>query len=144
LKLSRNPPGRRFESFFIGLVFLANIQCAIVFIINPSSYIYGFGLEGAAGEQIVRAIGLLFLMWNVPYAFALANPIKRCVSLIEAVIMQAVGLIGETSILWFGGSYPLPIESTLKRFILFDGIGFVFLLLALCFAGKKKLPTAAR
>jgi len=128
----------------IGLVFLANIQCALVFLINPSSYIYGFGLEGAAGEQIVRALGLLFLMWNVPYAFALTNPIKRRVSLIEAVIMQAVGLIGETSILWFGGPYPLPVENTLTRFILFDGIGLIFLLIALWLAGKKKLPTAAR
>ena len=127
----------------IGLVFLANIQCALVFLINPSSYIFGFGLEGVAGEQIVRALGLLFLMWNVPYAFALTNPIKRRVSLIEAVLMQAVGLIGETGILWFGGPYPSPIESTLTRFILFDGIGLIFLLIALWLAGKKKLSTAA-
>jgi hypothetical protein len=100
----------------IGLVFLANIQCALVFLINPSSYIYGFGLEGAAGEQIVRALGLLFVMWNVPYAFALTNPVRHRISLIEAIIMQTVGLIGETSILLIGGPYPLPIESTLERF----------------------------
>ena len=104
----------------------------------------GFGLEGAAGEQIVRALGLLFVMWNVPYAFALANPIKHRVSLIEAAIMQAIGLIGETSILMVGGPYPSPIESTLKRFILFDGIGLVFLLMAVWFARVKKLPTSAR
>jgi len=121
----------------IGFVFIANIQCALVFLINPSSYIFGFGLEGAAGEQIVRALGLLFIMWNVPYAFALANPIKHRVSLIEAVIMQAVGLIGETSILWFGGPYPSPIENTLTRFILFDGVGLVFLLIALWLVSKK-------
>ena len=127
----------------IGFVFLANIQCASVFLINPSSYIFGFGLEGAAGEQIVRALGLLFIMWNVPYAFALANPIKHRVSLIEAVIMQAVGLIGETSILWLGGPYPSPIEHTLTRFILFDGVGLVFLLIALWLVRKNKLLTAA-
>jgi len=127
----------------IGFVFLANIQCASVFLINPSSYIFGFGLEGAAGEQIVRALGLLFIMWNVPYAFALANPIKHRVSLIEAVIMQAVGLIGETSILWFSGPYPSPIENTITRFILFDGVGLVFLLIALWLVRKNKLLTAA-
>ena len=128
----------------IGLVFLVNIQCALVFLFYPSPYMAGFGLEGMAGEQTVRALGLLFIMWNVPYAFALANPIKHRVSLIEAAIMQAIGLIGETSILMVGGPYPSPIESTLKRFILFDGIGLVFLLMAVWFARVKKLPTSAR
>jgi len=127
----------------IGLVFLANIQCALVFLINPSPYIFGFGLDGAAGEQIVRALGLLFVMWNVPYAFALANPIKHRVSLIEAVIMQALGLIGEAGILLIGGPYSLPIENTLTRFILFDGIGLVFLLIALWLVRKENLLTAA-
>ena len=124
----------------IGLVFVINIQCAGVFLLNPSPYMYGFGLEGAVGEQIVRALGLLFIMWNVPYAFALANPIKHRTALIEAVIMQAIGLIGETYILLVGGPYSFPIENTLKRFILFDGIGFVFLLIALLFMMKKKPP----
>ena len=128
----------------IGLVFLINIQCALVFLFNPSPYMVGFGLEGAAGEQIVRALGLLFMMWNVPYAFALVNPKKHRISLIEAVIMQAIGLIGETSILLIGGPYPSPIESTLKRFILFDGIGLVFLLMALWFVRNKKLPISTR
>jgi len=125
----------------IGLVFLVNIQCALVFLFSPSPYMAGFGLEGAAGAQVVRAFGLLFLMWNVPYAFALANPEKHRVSLIEAVIMQAIGLLGETSILLIGGPYPSPIESTLRGFILFDGIGLVSLLTALWFAGKKDLLT---
>jgi hypothetical protein len=128
----------------IGLVFLINVQCALVFLFDPSPYMVGFGLEGMAGEQTVRAFGLLFLMWNVPYAFALANPIKHRISLIEAVIMQAIGLIGETSILLIGGPYPSPIESTLRCFILIDGIGLVFLLMALWFARVKKLPTLAR
>lgn len=127
----------------IGLVFLANTQCALVFLIDPSPYIVGFGLDGAAGEQIVRALGLLFVMWNVPYAFALVNPIKHRVSLLEAVIMQALGLIGETGILLIGGPYPFPIEHTLTRFILFDGIGLAFLLTALWLVKKEKLLTAA-
>ncbi len=128
----------------IGLVFLVNIQCAGVFLFDPSPYLVGFGLEGAAGEQTVRAIGLLFIMWNVPYAFALADPVKHRISLIEAVIMQAIGLIGETSILLIGGPYPSLIESTLKRFILFDGIGLVFLVIALWFVRVDKSLTAAR
>jgi len=93
---------------------------------------------------MVRAMGLLFVMWNVPYAFALVNPVKHRISLIESVIMQAIGLIGETSILLIGGPYPSPIENTLKRFILFDGIGLVFLLMAVWFARVKKSPTSTR
>jgi len=128
----------------IGLVFIINIQCAIVFIVGPSHYMYGFGLDGAAGAQTVRAFGLLFIMWNVPYAFALVNPKKYRVSLIEAVIMQAIGFIGESCILLIGGSYSIPIENTLKRFIVFDGIGLIFLLIALCFVSMKKLSTSAK
>ena len=128
----------------IGLVFLANIQCALVFLYNPSPYMYGFGLEGMAREQTVRALGLLFMMWNVPYAFALVNPIKHRISLVEAVIMQAIGLVGETSKMLIGGPYPSPIESTLTRFILFDGIGLASLLMALWFTGKDKLLTSTR
>ena len=128
----------------IGLVFFVNIQCAGIFLLNPSPYLAGFGLEGTAGEQTVRALGLLFIMWNVPYAFALANPIKHRVSLIEAVIMQAIGLVGEAGILLVGGPYPSPIERTLRRFILFDGIGLVFLLMALWFTRKDKLLTSTR
>ena len=128
----------------VGLVFLANIQCAFAFLFNPSHYLVGFGLEGAVGEQTVRALGLLFIMWNVPYAFALGNPIRHRISLIEAVIMQAIGLIGETGILLIGGPYPYPIETTLSRFILFDGIGLVFLLIALWLTRKKQLHPSAR
>jgi hypothetical protein len=78
----------------IAIVLWWNFQCALVFILNPAGYMGGFGLEGVAGAQMVRGLGLLFVMWNVPYAFALANPARNRVSLIEAVVMQAIGLIG--------------------------------------------------
>jgi hypothetical protein len=111
----------------IGLVLLVNLQCAGVFMIDPAAYMGGFGLEAELGEQMVRAMGLLFLMWNVPYVFALIDPRKYRHSLVEAVIMQAIGLVGETAILLFGGPYAPPIGSTITRFIIFDGIGLVLL-----------------
>ena len=114
----------------IGVVLLWNLQCAFLFISNPIRYLDGFGLEGVAGEQMVRAIGLLFVMWNVPYSFALANPLRNRVSLVEAVWMQAIGLAGETAILLLGGPYPSRIIQTITRFIAFDGVGLVFLVLA--------------
>lgn len=115
----------------IAIVVGWNLQCALVFILNPAGYMGGFGLEGAAGAQMVRGLGLLFVMWNVPYAFALADPVRNRVSLIEAVVMQAIGLAGETLILLLGGPYPAVIAATITRFIAFDGAGLALLVIAL-------------
>ena len=124
----------------IGLVFLINMQCAFAFLITPTAYMGGFGLEGIVGEQMVRAMGLLFLMWNVPYAFALVHPRKNRTSLIEAVVMQAIGLVGEAAILLMGGPYPVLIGSTITRFIAFDGVGLVLLAGALVLVQIQKQP----
>ena len=115
----------------IAIVLFFNLQAALVFITRPAAYMGGLGLEGIAGIQMVRALGLLFLMWNVPYIFTMANPIRNRISLIEAVLMQAIGLIGETMILLLGGSNSEKINSTLIRFIIFDGGGLVLLIAAL-------------
>jgi hypothetical protein len=115
----------------IAIVLGWNLQCALVFILNPAGHMGGFGLEGLAGAQMVRAMGLLFVMWNVPYAFALADPVRNRVSLIEAVVMQTIGLAGEMLILLLGGPYPPVIEATLMRFILFDGVGLALLVITL-------------
>lgn len=114
----------------IGFVFFFNVQCAVAFIIRPSLFTWGFDLQGGTGEAMVRGLGVLFLMWNVPYAVALWNPIRYRISLYEAVIMQAVGLLGESLILWFlPGEHP-AVRSTLLRFISFDGGGLIALLVA--------------
>ena len=129
----------------IGIVFVLNVQCALAFLFVPSAYMHGFGLEGIVGEQMVRALGLLFLMWNVPYAFALVNPTANTTALIEAVIMQGIGLLGESGIIIFGGPYPAIINATITRFIFFDGGGFVLLVIALVLVLKRKRKlTAAR
>ncbi len=116
--------------FLIGLVFLFNVQCAVFFLWKPESYAAAFELAHAPGAAMVRGLGVLFLMWNVPYAVALFNPQKYRLSLCEAIAMQAIGLAGETLILW---NLPIAMEAarqTLLRFILFDGSGLVSLLLA--------------
>jgi hypothetical protein len=107
-------------------------------MLDPAAYMHGFGLDSVVGEQMVRALGLLFVMWNVPYGFALANPVKYRSSLIEAVIMQGIGLFGETAILLLGGPFPLPITTTITRFIVFDGIGLILLAAALLQVQIKK------
>jgi hypothetical protein len=122
----------------IGAVLFFNLQCALAFLTDPAAYTAGFGLSGEAGAGMLRGMGLLFVMWNVPYVFACLNPLKYRVSLIEAFVMQAIGLLGETWIL-FSLETPNPlITSTVLRFIIFDGGGLVLLLLAFLLTSPKK------
>ena len=114
----------------IAVVLFFNLQAAVLFFLQPEVYMSGFGLEAAVGRPVVRGFGLLFLMWNIPYLFALADPIRHRVSLIEAVIMQGLALAGETAILGMDGSMPPAAQETIRRFILFDGGGLILLLVS--------------
>lgn len=114
----------------IGLVFGWNVQAAVAFLLAPAIYAPGFELSGAPGAAMVRGLGVLFLMWNVPYAVALWHPVRHRVSLYEAVAMQAIGLAGESLILLsLSGGHPVA-ASTVTRFIAFDGAGLGLLVLA--------------
>jgi hypothetical protein len=114
----------------IGAVVLWNAQCAVAFLVAPGIYAPGLELGNTAGEAVVRGLGVLFLMWNVPYVVALLHPVRHRISLYEAVAMQAIGMIGESLILWsLGGGHPAA-NSTLARFIAFDAAGLVLLVLA--------------
>jgi hypothetical protein len=119
-----------FSRLLIGLVLFWNIQCAIVFLLWPGRYAPAFALDGLPGEAAVRGIGVLFLMWNVPYAVALWHPLRHRLSLFEATAMQAIGVVGESLIY---RSLPLGyavLRSSLSRFILFDALGLLALMLA--------------
>ena len=114
----------------IGMVMLWNVQCAVAFLVAPGIYASGFELSGPAGEAMVRGMGVLFLMWNVPYAVALWHPVRQRTSLYEAVAMQTIGLIGESLILVsLRGGHPVAAGSV-TRFIAFDGAGVLLLALA--------------
>jgi hypothetical protein len=115
----------------IGLVFFWNIQCALAFILWPERFSPGFELSGAPGAAAIRGLGVLFLMWNVPYAVALWQPVRQRWSLYEAIAMQGIGLVGESLI--FAGipvAYSLA-RSSVLRFIAFDGAGLLALAAAL-------------
>jgi hypothetical protein len=114
----------------IGAVFVMNVQCAVLFLLQPGVFAPGFELSGAVGEAALRGMGVLFLMWNVPYAVALWHPVKQRTALLEAVAMQAIGLAGEVFV-----RSQLPVEHALARFslgrfILFDAMGLLALLAA--------------
>lgn len=115
----------------IFLVTFLNLQCAIQFLLEPWNYSPGFELSGSAGDAMIRGFGLLFIMWNVPYVIALINPVIYRVSLIEAVVMQLIGAVGETVILLTLPGNHSALTGSVTRFIIFDGAGFFVLLAAL-------------
>ena len=120
-----------------GINYFVNLQAAFLFIINPAAYSAGFEVGGVVGEKLVQGMGILFLMWNVPYMYALINPIRHRTSLHQAIIMQAIGVVGET-ILWLTLPSGHPaMESTVIRFAIFDGSGLIALWVALWIAHPR-------
>ncbi|NPV77162.1 MAG: hypothetical protein HPY59_12425 [Anaerolineae bacterium] len=116
--------------FLIGIVIFFNLECALVFILTPHLYIAGFELTGIPGKVMVQGLGILFLMWNVPYISALISPVANRLSLYEALIMQTIGLIGESLLLVTLPSGYQTLKNSALRFILFDGAGLFTLLWA--------------
>jgi hypothetical protein len=121
----------------IGLVLFFNLECALLFLWSPQDYAAGFGVQGTAGNLIVRSVGLLFVMWNVPYLVAFLQPVKHRIALIEAVAMQSIGLVGETILYLTLAPGLAAVSSTLSRFIWFDGFGLLCLGIALWLARKR-------
>lgn len=98
---------------------------------RPKLYMGGYELSGEVGRAVVVGYGILFFMWQVPYFFAVFDPVKQNISLISAVLMQTIGLVGE-SLLY--RTIPLEhkvLRGSVMRFIIFDGAGLVLLLAAL-------------
>ena len=113
-----------------GVTFM-NLQAAVFFLLQPASFAPAFELTGEPGRAIIQGIGLLFLMWCVPYFFAVIHPVRHFVSLIQAVMMQAIGVIGESVLLLLlKGEHP-QIHASVLRFIIFDAGGLVLLMVAL-------------
>ena len=93
---------------------------------------------------MLRGMGILFLMWTVPYWVAASHPVRRRVALGEALVMQAIGLLGESLLLatFAPGALPQPtvlaIRATLLRFIVFDGGGLLALIAAAAITWRAK------
>ncbi len=113
--------------WLIGSVIFFNLQAALMLLVWPQAYAGAFGVPGNSGALLVRGIGVLFVMWNIPYLFALADPVLNRVSLVEALLMQTIGLVGEVLMLAFGGAYPQAVNTAVGRFILFDSAGLILL-----------------
>jgi hypothetical protein len=130
-----------FSRLLIAIVVVWNLQCALVFFLHPETFAPGFELTGVPGAAAIRGTAILFVMWNVPYLVALWHPRRYRVSLLESLVMQFVGLVGESAI-WF----MLPVGHavlgmSILHFIVFDTAGLVLLAVAVWLAHiKKELP----
>jgi len=121
----------------IAVVFFANVQCAIAFLLAPEVFSPSYELTGVVGSATVQAMGVLFLMWNVPYVVALWHPYHHRISLWEAVSMQAIGVIGESIILASLPESRAVLRTSIERFVWFDGLGLAFLLIAVWLIYKR-------
>ena len=121
----------------IGVVTAWNLQAAFIFIFSPDRFAPSYELSGVAGEAAVRGIGVLFLMWNVPYLFALQNPVRYQLALCFALLMQFTGLVGESYILSTLSAENAILKSSISRFIIFDGAGLLLLVLAFLLIRKQ-------
>jgi hypothetical protein len=120
----------------IAVVVFWNLECALVFWLNPGLFATGFELAGIPGAAAVRGFAILFVMWNIPYLVALWHPQHHRVSLWEALVMQTIGVIGEGLILFSLPSAHGILHASLLRFITFDASGVVALLGALLLTQK--------
>ena len=101
---------------------------------------HGFELTGGPGAAAVRGTGILFLMWNVPYLVALWHPRKYRLVLGVAIVMQLVGLVGESFILFTSPDGHTLLSTSITRFIIFDGGGLILLITAFWVLKRKTQP----
>lgn len=122
----------------IGLVVIDNLQAAVFFLVRPDFFVPSFELTGEAGNAVIQGIGLLFAMWTVPYVFAMIHPVRYRISLVEALIMQSIGLLGESVLLFLLPNGHEILAGSVMRFIYFDGGGLILLLAAFWITRRLK------
>jgi len=137
------PKSSLFRSFLprvlLAIVAGWNLLCAIQFIVQPALYRPAFDLSGESGRAAVQSIGILFVMWNIPYLLAVVQPYRWKILVLCALLMQGIGCIGE---IWIRsqlqGSYAF--RDSLLRFTLFDLAGFFLLFLAYILVNHNRRP----
>ncbi|MFA7406668.1 MAG: hypothetical protein WCY93_02370 [Anaerolineaceae bacterium] len=133
-----NPRSVWAARFLIAIVLFWNLQAALNFMLEPAVYAPSFQLQGLPGQAAVAGYGILFLMWQVPYVFAVLHPGIFKISLLSALIMQVIGVIAESLLLsTISRDYTL-LRGSITRFIIFDGAGVLILLGALLLVLREK------
>ena len=126
----------------VALVFAINVQCALQFILWPGAYTAAYQVEGASAEVIVRTVGICFLMWNATYPPVIVHPERHRTLFGIVLAQQAIGLIGESLLLFSLGPGLEQLGASILRFIAFDAGGLV--LLAIAFGLTRTAPRAQK
>jgi hypothetical protein len=119
--------GRWIARAALGAVLIANLSAAIPYVARPGDYAAAYELTGVPGEVAVRGLGILFLMWAVPFVPAIFDPVRNRVALVCVLAMQVIGLAGESLMLVTLPAGHDALRATGLRFIVFDGIGLIVL-----------------
>ena len=129
---------RYLPRILIGVVLGLNLDCAFLFLIHPDQFIYGFELSGVGGVVAIQGMGLLFIMWSVPYTIAFYQPVTYRICLQAAIAMQFIGLMGETILFFTLPVGHAALRVTGSRFILFDAPGLLMLIAAWTVTRKSR------
>jgi hypothetical protein len=131
-----------FARLVVGLVFAMNVSCALAFLLRPGDYAAGFELDGPAGRIAVQGFGLLFLMWNATYPLVLVDPARHRAMFAVVLAQQALGVFGESWLLWTLPPGHHALWQTGLRFVIFDGLGLIGMGMAYLLLRPADIPAA--
>jgi len=109
----------------VGAVFAANLQAAVVLLMQPDRHAAAFELGGEAGAAMIRGLGVLFLMWNATYPPVILRPHAHRGLFAIILAQQGIGIAGEA---WIWASLSpahAPLRATGLRFLTLDGLGLL-------------------
>jgi hypothetical protein len=109
------------------LVLASNLSAAVPMVLWPDRYTGGFEVAGTPGLVLVRSIGLLFLMWVVPYVPAILHPQRYRICLMVILAQQCIGLLGESLMAVVLPAGHPALWATGTRYIIFDTAGLFLL-----------------
>ena len=127
---SKTAPAVWLARIAVAVVFAWNIECIVQFLMHPESYAASFELSGAPGAAAIQGIAVAFLMWNATYPLVIWDPVRHRTLFGVVLAQQAIGLVGESCILFGLGSGHEVLRGSLARFIAFDACGLAIMALA--------------
>jgi hypothetical protein len=122
-------------------VLLANLSAAVPYVARPADYVAAYELADTPGEVAVRGLGILFLMWAVPFIPAILQPVRNRVAFTCVLAMQVIGLAGESLMMAALPPGHDALSTTGWRFIAFDGAGLALLSLGFLVTQRGRAET---
>lgn len=108
-------------------VFVANVQCALGFVLAPEAYMGAYELSEVPGRVATQGIGVAFLMWNCTYPAVIWQPQRHHLLAGVVLAQQMVGLVGESVIRAMLPAGHELLASSIDLFIAFDATGLLLM-----------------